>query len=523
MRVAVARRRHWQSFKRSMVLLHLYAGAALCVLFVSWFVSGVVMMYQGYPGLTARERYAAMPALQCAHCVIGPIDALAAAGIVNGTTSPRLGMLRERPIWRAMDSTGRWLGVFADDGTRLAPVSPTAGADIAKAFLGEPVSVRYRETLVDADQWTLTRTVRNQMPLHRYDAGDAAGTRLYVSVHGGEVVSVSTRRERWLSWIGAIPHWIYPTLLRRHAEGWAWLVIALSGLGTVMSLAGVAIGVWQWRWRARRGTRQRRTPYRDLMMRWHHILGLLFGMVTCTWVFSGMMSMNPGSWSPGSSATATQRIAWMGGPLVPDTAAARAVPVAMAWRLLSGAGGGSLKELQLTRVAGVSYWVGFTAADSSRMLAFDSPDRGAQPAPVVREEFTRAELLTNAARVLPKARMIDVALLSTYDSYYRDQERLLRLPVLRVKFDDPDRTWLYLDPRTGAIAQRREWKSRLERWLYDGLHDFDFAFLMYRRPLWDMVLITLSIGGALLSVTGVVISWRYARATLSGHRRFRKR
>jgi hypothetical protein len=495
------------------------------MLFVSWFISGVVMMYQGYPGLTARERYAAMPALQCAQCVISPVDALAAAEIVPGTTSPRLGMLRDRPIWRVIDSTGRWVGVFADDGARLAPVSPAAGAQIARDFLRDHTPVHFNRTLLDADQWTLTRTVRNQMPLHRYDVGDAAGTRLYVSIYAGEVVSASTRRERWLSWIGAIPHWIYPTLLRRHAEQWAWLVIAFSALGTMMSLAGLAIGVWQWRWR-RRGdhrTRTRRTPYRDFMMRWHHVLGLLFGVVTCTWVFSGMMSMNPGDWSPGSSATAQERIAWMGGALIPPSAAALPVAPVAAWRELSGAGMSAIKELQLTRVAGEHYWVGFSAVDSSRMVVA-GPSGSAGPAlPARRREFSVSELLTNAARVLPTARIIDTTLLTTYDSYYRDQERMLRLPVLRVKFDDLEQTWLYLDPRTGAIAQRREWKSRLERWLYDGLHNFDVAGLMYRRPLWDIVVIALSVGGALLSLTGVTLSWRYARARLTGERWFRQR
>jgi hypothetical protein len=511
--------------KRAVVLLHLYAGVALCALFVSWFVSGVVMMYQGYPGLTPRERYAASSALNCDRCVVGPAEALASAGIARGIVSPRLGMLHDRPLWRAIDSTGRWVGVFADDGTRLAPVSPAAGAKIAQAFLGEPVSVRFRETLADADQWTLTRTVRNQMPLHRYDAHDAAGTRLYVSVHGGEVVSASTRRERWLSWIGAIPHWMYPTLLRRHADQWAWLVIALSGVGTVMSLAGLAIGVWQWRWRRqrRRGTYQRRTPYRDLMMRWHHLLGLLFGVVTCTWVFSGMMSMNPGGWSPGSSATTAQRIAWMGGALVPTGVAEPLLAPGTAWRALNRVGIAPIKELQLTRVGGVHYWVGLSAADSSRLVTTGRAENGTASRPTVRGDFSMAELLTNAARVLPSARIVDTAFLTSYDSYYRDQERQLRLPIVRVKFDDPEQTWLYLDPRTGAIAQRRVWKSRLERWLYDGLHDFDFAVLMYRRPLWDIVLISLSIGGALLSLTGVTLGWRYARARLTGERRFRRR
>ena len=29
------------------------------------------------------------------------------------------------------------------------------------------------------------------------------------------------------------------------------------------------------------------------MMRWHHLSGLLFAVVTITWIFSGLMSMNP--------------------------------------------------------------------------------------------------------------------------------------------------------------------------------------------------------------------------------------
>jgi hypothetical protein len=64
-----------------------------------------------------------------------------------------------------------------------------------------------------------------------------------------------------------------------------------------------------------------------------------------------------------------------------------------------------------------------------------------------------------------------------------------------VRYGDPQRTWLYLDPRHGLIAYRQERLSRLNRWLYHGLHDLDFPFLYYRRPLWDIVLVVLSIGG----------------------------
>ena len=56
-------------------------------------------------------------------------------------------------------------------------------------------------------------------------------------------------------------------------------------------------------------------------------------------------------------------------------------------------------------------------------------------------------------------------------------------------------TWLYFDPRHGTIARKEERLTRLNRWLYHGFHSFDFPFLYYRRPLWDIVVIVLSIGG----------------------------
>jgi len=82
------------------------------------------------------------------------------------------------------------------------------------------------------------------------------------------------------------------------------------------------------------------------------------------------------------------------------------------------------------------------------------------------------------------------------------------LPVLRVRYNDPQRTWLYFDPRHGTIARKEERLSRLNRWLYHGFHSFDFPFLYYRRPLWDIVVIALSLGGLMLSASTLTASWR---------------
>jgi hypothetical protein len=116
-----------------------------------------------------------------------------------------------------------------------------------------------------------------------------------------------------------------------------------------------------------------------------------------------------------------------------------------------------------------------------------------------------------AARAMPGAHIVDIARLDDYDSYYYDRQRELPLPILRVRFDDPQRTWLYVDPGRGVILRKEERLTRLNRWLYHGLHSLDFPFLYYRRPLWDIVVITLSIGGVLLTIASVAPAWRRLR------------
>jgi hypothetical protein len=80
--------------------------------------------------------------------------------------------------------------------------------------------------------------------------------------------------------------------------------------------------------------------------------------------------------------------------------------------------------------------------------------------------------------------------------------------VVRIRYDDPQRTWLYVDAARGAVVRKEERLTRLNRWLYHGLHSLDFPFLYDRRPLWDVVVIVLSVGGLALTLTTVVPACR---------------
>ena len=48
----------------------------------------------------------------------------------------------------------------------------------------------------------------------------------------------------------------------------------------------------------------------------------------------------------------------------------------------------------------------------------------------------------------------------------------------------------------------------MSRWLYHGLHSLDFPWLYNYRPLWDIVVITLMLGGTAMCVTSLVLAWR---------------
>ena len=58
----------------------------------------------------------------------------------------------------------------------------------------------------------------------------------------------------------------------------------------------------------------------------------------------------------------------------------------------------------------------------------------------------------------------------------------------------------------------RDW---VNRWLYHGLHSLDFPWLYNYRPLWDIVVITLMLGGTAICVTSLVLTWRVLARKLS--------
>jgi hypothetical protein len=509
-----------------MVLVHMYLGVGLALLFVMWFVSGVVLAFNPYPSITPDERTRLLPVLDCEQCTVSVDDALRLASIVVTPVSrstARLGMLGSRPVWRVTDGRRGVRAVYADSARAVPAIDSVSGAPIAIAVgrirAGRPEAVpraRFLRTLTTSDQWTLEAPLPAQLPLLEFDLGDAASTHVYVSTAGAEAVTATTGRGRTMAWIGAIPHWIYPVALRRNVRAWSWVIIVLGAFGTLMSIAGIVIGVWQWRSGARRirrdGSLRARSPYRDPIMRWHHLLGLTFGVFTFSWIFSGLLSVNPGDWSPGTAPDQSLTERWYG--VLADSSRISAPRAAWKAAVSSGV---AVREMLPVQLSGRSYWLTRSDDGSGTLVAADT-------LPARRVTLREAELIALADEAMLGAGRMSAENLTEYDDHYRATEgRTPVLPVLRLKYRDAARTWLYIDPETASLAAAAPSRARAERWLYSGLHDLDFAFLMARPALRNAVLVGLSAGGLLSSLAGLLLAVRWIRELVVPGRHFRRR
>jgi hypothetical protein len=481
----------------ALAFTHRWLGIGGCLLFLLWFVSGIAMMYVRMPALTADERLAHFPPLNASAVNISVADAAAVAGA--STSAVQLTTLGTRPVYRF---TGRTQAtVFADTAERFESLSEEGAIAFARVFAGSDAkALRYVGLLSDPDQWTLQS--RTHFPVHHIAFSDEARTEVYLSTKTGEVVMETTARERFWAYVGPVAHWLYLPILRRNGPLWTDVIIWSSIAGCILCVLGLIAGLVRFSPRRRFSIRGTRTmsPYAG-WLKWHHYAGLLFGVITLTWTFSGLLSMGPFPLLSSGGPSADQRRAVTGPAPRPDQLTAAAVRSAVT----SAQSSLQPKELTLLQFRGRSYWLASESPSRHVLVDAAHPERR----PFARFDDDAIEAVVREA--VPDARVADATWLTGYDDYYYDRTGARPLPVLRVRYDDPQETWMYLDPGRGAIALVVRRPDRLNRWLYHGLHSLDFSFLYASRPTWDVVVIALSLGGIVGVGASLLPAWQRLR------------
>lgn len=455
---------------RPILFLHRWLGIVIGLLMTIWCLSGFVMMYVDYPRLSPAEQLRGLAPLRAPAA-----DALEKIGLADDTTLSfaRLEMAGDRAVLRlkpvidfssplpppdlptAYDlSTGKAFG-------ELSPHQAIAIGDVfarQSGIAGHGVAA----TVTPIDQWTV-QVARGRQPLYRIDFCDEARSTAYVAGNSGEVVQQTSGWERFWGWLGAVPHWLYPTILRQDGALWSQVVIWTSLIGCFLTVTGLWVGVARLR-RKRDGSIG--SPFNGIWW-WHHMFGLFFGLLTLTWVASGLFSMNPWGFLDsmagfaerdrlaGKSSWADVRTAMTRLPALPPlTVRVEAAPMGGEMHLAAVSGDGSITRF----------------------------DAEGQVAPLGRDELARA--LTNGPKVA------SLELMRTEDDYYYTHKFAMKLPVWRAILSDREQTHLYVDPSSGALIRAIDSNGRKFRWLQDGLHSLDFAW-MRQRPVWDLIVLPL--------------------------------
>jgi hypothetical protein len=498
----------WRLVRYWLYVGHRWLGILACVLFATWFASGMVMTVIGFPTLDETARRQALRPIDWTRVIVTPNELLAALPLDHYPREVALEMLLDRPVYRVRDWDGSRRTISAARIENIGEIAEGAATRVASEYAHAPAQLI---ATIDRDQWTVPEGYGALRPLHKLAIDDAAGTQVYVSAASGEVVLATTRVQRFWNWLGSVPHWIYFTELRANQPVWRQVNLWASGPAILVAVSGIWIGILRIRVRrpyvhrsVTEATSETMSPYHGWKL-WHHWLGLIGGVFLLTWIVSGWLSVNPNQWFSGGWPTPTQWLQYAGHRSLTHEAVLGAVARPDA------------KRVSLFHVAGEPI-ARITTSNGDAIL----DARTGEPT-----TFNDERLFAAVAKVLPQQKMITRERLTHDDLYWYSHHDQRPLPVLRATFDDRNQSWYYLDPKSGEIVDFSDAAGRRYRWWFNAIHRWDLTPLIQNRALWYTLMWTFAFSGLALSISGVVIGWRrVSRKSVKGlksHKKTQKR
>lgn len=475
--------------------IHRFLGIPLSVLFVLWFVSGIVMIFA--PSFPRAPRNS--PLSGFVSDKILPADSLVKASYLNADSlrSFKFSVIDSTVVATIADNT-REVTIDATSSLPFVRKHKSAG-EIAKEWCQAQI-VRI-DTLNEVDQWIPFDYYESMCPIYKFHFSDTH--QLYVTADG-EAIQFSDRQQRIKAWFGTIPHWLYFTVLRKHQEAWTEVVEWCALAGCLMCLSGIILAILIWiNYGRKHGFRH--IPYRKPLWRWHFILGLLFGWCGVTFTLSGYMSMTTlpkflvkeRTHDNASSAEGKERHS---AQKMTSLCSLEKYKLSID-HILSRED--SIISISLKDWEGYPYYV-LTYPDHTRNI-------DASVADTVVDFSLTAEMVRNSVQKKYPEADVQVDLLTEYDGdYYSRTGKMTPLPTIRVRYIGDELNKVeYYNTNTGRVRAIDD-NSRRHSFLYGGLHRLNIKFLTDRPWLWWTVMMTLMVGGTALSVTGLLMAIKWA-------------
>jgi uncharacterized iron-regulated membrane protein len=480
----------------ALLFLHRWIGVVLAAFMTLWLGSGLLIVLTDPPATDRAAQLAHADFLAQQPNWIGPEETWRRGGEGALPAEARLVRKAGAPYWLFKKPSGEVVALSATDAAPHVFSADDAGL-IAADWLAAPGEEESaRSAVVYLGQGEAPPYIRNAEglgPFHTLAVDDGWGTHLIVSSRSGDVLASAGALRRAFYYAGSWIHTFHPLDFlgenRRLVLAWA------GGLAAAASLSGLIVGWIRWRpglFGRPTYSGGRRQPYRRFWLATHFWTGLIGGTFALLWALSGFLSTNPGGLFSPANLSPAEIAAYVGAADPRDDFRLPSHDVAdeveLSWRRLG----------DQTILVGV-------AADGDRVPLRAADDRFAPDA--------IPAALRRLIGYTPIAAQTEI---SQYDSYYyrnRRQSAIDRpLPALKIDLADAGGTRLYIDPIDGRILLRQDASRRAYRWLFNGLHHWDFGFLA-ARPAWLAWELTWVPIGLVLAISAFVLGWRRLQVT----------
>ena len=471
---------------RFLTSFHRWISIGLCLMFGTWFASGIVMLYVPFPSLSDAER------IERAEIVdVSAIKSLSRSFVATGidlASRIRFLQYQNRPILVVEGNSLNVAAVFADSSERVLPLTAADASGIAENF--SSASIKSVSDAFFYDQWVVHDRFDKYRPFFRVALEDDAQTHLYVSAKTTEVLQKTNRQQRAWNYVGAVVHWIYPTFIRKNWALWDQLVWWVSLAGIMGVVAGLVLGVQHLLIARRRGIAGLASPFNGWLA-WHHKIGITSGIIVLMWIFSGWLSMDHGRLFSVPDPSAQQV----------DDARGITLPEALGQlRLEDLARFPNTTEFEITGLNQQALLVARNH-ESTEIMSIKSSR-------IADQEYLISAAKSAVSQAWPSMKIKDSYIVTPDDVYGHLREGSLPEATLRIVLDDSDETWVHVNLYGGRIISVMDKSRRMYRWLFNGIHSLDLPGLVTKRPLWDVLMILLMTLGFIFSLTGIVLAYK---------------
>ena len=192
---------------------HKYTGILVSALFLMWFITGLVLIYHPYPRLS-EELYNSHK------------EVLTASLPELYSIQDRVeGKIQSLKLWQFQGQTRidvktseKMYKLLADTLDRVINIDYKCVEKVAKQWTDAPV-IKV-DTLHKRQQWVLYSKYEKELPIYKFHFDDEYKSQLFVSGKSAEVLQLTTAKDRFWAYLGAIPHKLYFPFLRRNTDVW---------------------------------------------------------------------------------------------------------------------------------------------------------------------------------------------------------------------------------------------------------------------------------------------------------------